>query len=86
MSKEPSQRESVDRGRDERGATLAVVAASMVVVLGMGALAVDVGMLYTVRTKLQATADASALGGRPGPSRRVRRDVHGNPVRRGQLR
>ena len=38
-----------------------MVAASIVVLLGMGALAVDVGMLYTVRTKLQATADASAL-------------------------
>ncbi len=40
---------------------MALVAVSMVVLLGMGSLAVDVGMLYTVRTKLQATADASAL-------------------------
>ena len=61
MSKELFRNHLINREQDERGATLAVVAASIVVLLGMGALAVDVGMLYTVRTKLQATADASAL-------------------------
>ena len=48
---------------NERGATLALVALSITVLLGMGALAVDTGMLYTARTGLQRTADAAALAG-----------------------
>ncbi|MFO7588093.1 MAG: Tad domain-containing protein [Gemmatimonadota bacterium] len=49
--------------RSERGATLVMVAMSMVFILGMAALAVDVGNLYLVRTELQRAADASALAG-----------------------
>jgi len=48
---------------NERGATLVMVALSLTVLLGMGALAVDTGMLYTARTGLQRTADAAALAG-----------------------
>ena len=49
--------------RNERGVTLVMVALSLTVLLGMGALAVDAGMLYTARTELQRTADAAALAG-----------------------
>ncbi len=49
--------------RHERGAALIQVALSLAVLLGMGALAVDLGMLYTKRTGLQRTADAAALAG-----------------------
>ena len=48
---------------NERGATLVLVALSLTVLLGMGALAIDAGMLYTARTELQRTADAAALAG-----------------------
>ncbi len=46
---------------DERGQVLVFAVLSMVVLLGMAALAVDMGMLLGERTKLQAVADASAL-------------------------
>ncbi len=47
--------------RDERGAVLALVALSMVAILGFAALAVDVGHLLDARTQAQKTADAMAL-------------------------
>ncbi len=50
-------------GRDERGASLAIVAAALVVFLGMAATAVDMGMLYVARSQAQRTADAAALAG-----------------------
>ncbi len=37
---------------NERGVTLVMVALSLTVLLGMGALAIDAGMLYTARTEL----------------------------------
>lgn len=46
---------------NERGAVLVLVAASMVVMLGFAALAVDVGNLMLVRTESQKAADAAAL-------------------------
>lgn len=49
--------------RDERGATLALVAVGIFVLLGMVALAVDVGMLLGRRTESQRVADAAALAG-----------------------
>jgi hypothetical protein len=54
----PAVRSAVE---SQRGQSLAVVAFSMVVIMGMAALAIDTGMLLNERTKLQATADASAL-------------------------
>ena len=51
------------RLRDERGATLVLVAASMVALLGFAALAVDVGHAYERRRQMQNAADA---GARPG--------------------
>lgn len=49
--------------RNERGAALALVAVSLTAVLGMAALAVDIGMLMKARADAQRTADAAALAG-----------------------
>jgi Flp pilus assembly protein TadG len=49
--------------RNERGAAIALVAVSMAVLLGMGALAVDLGMLMKQREDAQRAADAAALAG-----------------------
>ena len=46
---------------NERGATIALVAVSMVALLGFAALAVDVGNLLNIRTESQRVADAAAL-------------------------
>lgn len=46
---------------DERGAVSVIVAVMLVVLLGFGAIAVDVGMLYAERTQLRNGADAAAL-------------------------
>ena len=47
--------------RDDAGATIVIVALMMVVLLGMGALVIDVGQLYAERRELQNGADAAAL-------------------------
>ncbi len=47
--------------RDQQGSVLTVLAVSMMVVVGFTGLAVDGGYLYSLRSKLQATADAAAL-------------------------
>ncbi len=49
--------------RREGGQTLVLAALSMVVLLGFSALAVDVGMWRSSRTKMQNVADAAALAG-----------------------
>lgn len=49
------------RGRKRRGAAVVLAAVGAVTLLGMAALAVDVGMLYAVRSELQVSADAAAL-------------------------
>ncbi len=51
------------RGLGRRGATAAFVAVALAALLGMVALAVDVGMLMKLRTDAQRTADAAALAG-----------------------
>src|SRR6476661_1395617 len=51
-----------DRSK-ERGAILYIVAASLVVLLGFAGLAIDLGMLYNVKTDLQNGTDAGALSG-----------------------
>jgi hypothetical protein len=48
---------------NRHGAALAIVAISLVVILGMGALAVDMGMLIKQREDAQRAADAAALAG-----------------------
>jgi hypothetical protein len=49
--------------RDERGQVVAMAPILMLLFLGIGALAVDVGFWLVTRTKLQADADAMALAG-----------------------
>ena len=54
----------VEHGRlGRRGATAVFVAVSLAALLGMVALAVDVGMLMKVRSDAQRAADAAALAG-----------------------
>src|SRR5690606_18177069 len=48
---------------NERGATIAFVAAAMAALLGGAALAVDPGMLMKIRSDAQRAADAIALAG-----------------------
>lgn len=47
----------------ERGGTLFVVAGSLTVLLGIGAIAIDIASLYVARSECQRTADAAALAG-----------------------
>lgn len=53
----------LSRLQDERGATLALVVVMLTAILGMMALAVDVGMLFAARSEAQRAADAAALAG-----------------------
>jgi hypothetical protein len=48
---------------DERGIALFIAAGSMLALTSVCALAIDVGMLYTVRTEAQRAADGAALAG-----------------------
>lgn len=47
----------------DRGVSLVLVAISLVVIMGMAALAIDLGMLLKVRAEAQRGADAAALAG-----------------------
>ena len=49
--------------REERGSTLLLAAFALVILLAMGALAIDVATLYVARTEAQRVADAAALAG-----------------------
>ena len=49
--------------KNERGVSLIIAAICIVMLLGMAALAVDVGRLYVTRQYLQNSCDASALAG-----------------------
>jgi uncharacterized membrane protein len=46
-----------------RGQVLVLVALALFVILGMAALAVDVGFMFCTRNELQRSADAGALAG-----------------------
>ena len=52
-----------DVARKEDGSMVALIAISMTALLGMAALAVDVGMLMSARAEAQRTADLAALAG-----------------------
>lgn len=70
------KRVSVHRSR-RRAAVVVQVAVGSTVLLGMGALAVDVGTMYMARTELQASADAAALA---AASQLVQDDSGADPV------
>lgn len=56
------RRLTTNRNHDgERGAVSVIVALALVVLLGFGAIAVDVSMMYAERTQLHNGADAAAL-------------------------
>lgn len=61
----PRRRAGVLRrlGAEERGSALAFTAVALVGILGMLALAIDLGMLYETRGQAQRAADAAALAG-----------------------
>ena len=48
---------------DQKGAVIVVTALSLLMVLGIGGLAVDLGHLYVVKSELQRAADAGAVAG-----------------------
>jgi Flp pilus assembly protein TadG len=48
---------------NQRGSVIVLVIAGMILLLGIAALAIDLGYLYTTRTELQNVADAAALAG-----------------------
>ena len=54
------------RSRREKGQILVLAAASMAVVFGFAALAIDIGHFLHTRTELQKDVDALALGGAQG--------------------
>jgi Flp pilus assembly protein TadG len=49
--------------KSQRGASLVLIAASMVVMLGLCALAIDIASFYVARSEAQRSADAAALAG-----------------------
>src|SRR5262245_17765012 len=53
----------ISHNKNEKGAVLFIVAAGLVVFLVFAGLAVDLSMLYNVKTDLQNATDASALAG-----------------------
>jgi hypothetical protein len=50
-------------GKNEKGATLVLVAICMMVLLGFAAFAIDIGHLVVTKNELQNAADAGALAG-----------------------
>ncbi len=57
-------RRLIERAREnDRGAALALVAASMVVIMGMAAFGSDLAWFYLNASRVQRAADAAALGG-----------------------
>ncbi len=63
MDRVTEMREMAHRFADDSGATAVVVAVMIVVLLGLGAFAIDAGALYSERRSLQGAADAGALAG-----------------------
>jgi hypothetical protein len=52
--------------KEERGYVLVMVAAGIIMIMGFGALSVDLGFLYHKRGQLQKSADLGALAGATG--------------------
>jgi len=52
--------------KNERGVALAFVAVALVMLMGIAALAVDLGLLFNARTEVQRVADSAALAGAAG--------------------
>lgn len=52
--------------KEEKGSVIIIVAFSLVVILGMAALTIDIGYVYTAKNQLQGAIDAAALAGAAG--------------------
>lgn len=65
------------RARDDRGATALIVAAGMVLFLGMAALAIDIGFGFNERRQDQTAADTGVMAGAVGA-------INGGPAVRDQ--
>jgi len=63
FARQLNRRLPVSLASDDRGATAAFVAIGLLMMLGMVALAVDMGMLLGARTDSQRVADSAALAG-----------------------
>jgi hypothetical protein len=63
MSTMRSQVRSLKARLDERGAALPFIALMLVVLIGMAALAIDLGWIYLNASRVQRGADAAALAG-----------------------
>jgi Flp pilus assembly protein TadG len=55
------RREGSSHHRNDEGATAVIVAILIVVLIGLAAVVVDLGSLYTERARLSIAADAAAL-------------------------
>ena len=53
----------IGRRRDRRGSTLVMVALMLVAIMGVTAIALDLGRFYVVNNELQTSMDAAALAG-----------------------
>ena len=49
--------------REQRGSVIIIFAVCLFLLVGLAALAVDIGYVYTTRSELQNVADAAALAG-----------------------
>lgn len=56
-------RQSTLPGKKQRGSVLVIVGLCLFLFIGLAALAIDIGYLYTTRNELQNVADAAALAG-----------------------
>ena len=63
MNSHTKRNRSIDLLTNERGAVAAMTAIFLIVLLAMGAAAIDIGHALVARTELQTAADAGALAG-----------------------
>ncbi len=56
-------KQSTPPGKKQRGSVFVIVALCLFLFIGLAALAIDIGYLYTTRNELQNVADAAALAG-----------------------
>ncbi len=52
--------------KEEKGNVIIIVAFSLIIILGMAALTIDIGYIYTAKNQLQSAVDAAALAGAAG--------------------
>ena len=63
MEAEMLVEEDQQENQNERGATLVLASAVLLVLIGMAGFSVDLGWLYSQRTEATKTAESAALAG-----------------------